>query len=34
MRNLNPKEIIVIEPQPAVMINHSEPAVPVPPEKT
>ena len=32
MRTLKPKEVKIIKPQPAIMINHSEPAVPVPPE--
>lgn len=28
MRTLTPKEVVVIRPQPAVMINHSEVSVP------
>ncbi len=28
MRILKPKEVTMIKPQPAVMINHSDPSVP------
>jgi len=29
MRTLKPAEVKVVQPQPAVMINHGEPSVPV-----
>jgi hypothetical protein len=29
MRTLQPEEVEVIEAQPAVMINHGEPSVPI-----
>jgi hypothetical protein len=32
MRTLNPKEVVVIRPQPAVMINHGEVSAPAPSE--
>ncbi len=32
MRELEPSEVVIIEPQPAIMINHSDPSVPVSPE--